>query len=373
MRLQRRIGLMPGGGLGVARRALLFAALAWLPVALWAWFERRFFGGTVAEPFFEHFGIHARCLVAIPLFVLCEATARNVARDTFAEFLERGLITEADRPRLHALLASMARLRDGAMPWLVVFAAVVAYTLAGPTLESDHELSFATDLTPGEALPFGAWWFLFVSRTIFIGLLCAWAWRFILWTLTLARLSNIGLALIPTHADRTFGLAFLARTPVAFWPLTLGMSVVLASTWAHELVYHGVDIHALIVPALVFAVTVVLVMLTPLFVFAPLLARSRRQAIAAYGALVARHGRLVHGKWILKSDPGPDPLLDAPELGPVADVVALYDAVHAQRVVPATKATLGLILLPVALPLLATAAMQIPIGKMLLKVLSALV
>lgn len=373
MRLQRRIGLMPGGGLGVGRRALLFAALAWLPVALWAWLERRFFGGIAPEPFFEHFGIHARCLVAIPLFVLCEATARNVVRDTFAQFLERGLITDADRPRLHALMASMARLRDGAMPWLVVFAVVVAYALAGPTLESNHELSFATDAASRDALPFGAWWFLYVSRTIFIGLLFAWAWRFILWTVTLARLSNIGLALIPTHADRTFGLAFLARTPVAFWPLILGMSVVLASTWAHELVYHGVDIHTLIVPALVFAIIVVLIMLMPLFVFAPLLARSRRQAIAAYGALVARHGRLVHGKWILNSDPGPAPLLDAPELGPVADVVALYDAVHAQRVVPVTKATLALILLPVVFPLLAMAAVQLPIGKLLLKVLTALV
>lgn len=373
MRLQRRVGLIPAGGLGVARRALLFAAIAWLPIAVWAWLERRFLAGVAPEPFLQHFGIHARCLVAIPLFVLCEATARAVGRDTIAQFFERGLITDADRPRLHALLTSMARLRDSATAWLGVLAAVVAYTLAGPTVESDHEIIFATGAVSAQALPFGAWWFLYVSRAIFIGLLFMWAWRFALWTITLARVSNLGLALVPTHADRAFGLGFLARSPIAFWPLILAASIVIASTWTHELVHHAVDIHTFIIPAAVFAVAVVVIMLIPLLVFFPLLARSRRQAIEAYGALVARHGRLVHGKWILKRDPGPDPLLDAPELGPVADVVAAYDAVQAQRFAPVTKATLALILLPLAIPLIAMAAVQVPIGSLLLKVLSTLV
>lgn len=81
----------------------------------------------------------------------------------------------------------------------------------------------------------------------------------------------------------------------------------------------------------------------------------------------------MHGKWILKRDPRADPLLDAPELGPAADVVAAHDAVQAHRFAPVTKATLSLILLPLALPLLAMAAVQVPIGSLLLKVLSALV
>lgn len=35
-RLQRRVGLIPLEGLGIARRALFWALFAWLPIAVWA-------------------------------------------------------------------------------------------------------------------------------------------------------------------------------------------------------------------------------------------------------------------------------------------------------------------------------------------------
>ncbi len=35
-RLQRRIGLIPEHGLGLIRRAVFYALLAWLPIAVWA-------------------------------------------------------------------------------------------------------------------------------------------------------------------------------------------------------------------------------------------------------------------------------------------------------------------------------------------------
>jgi len=37
-RWQRSLGLIPrSGGLGVGRRAVFWTALAWLPIAVWAW------------------------------------------------------------------------------------------------------------------------------------------------------------------------------------------------------------------------------------------------------------------------------------------------------------------------------------------------
>lgn len=35
-RLQRKIGLIPEQGLGIARRATFWSLLAWLPIAVWA-------------------------------------------------------------------------------------------------------------------------------------------------------------------------------------------------------------------------------------------------------------------------------------------------------------------------------------------------
>jgi len=170
-----------------------------------------------------------------------------------------------------------------------------------------------------------------------------------------------------------FGLGFLERTPSAFMPLLLALSVVLASAWAHDIAYHDLDVHALALPGAVFVVVVTLVMLAPLVTFAPALTRAKRRALAEYGALVARHGRLVRERWIEGKDPKDAELLEAPEIGPVADTIALYETVQRSRTMPIGKRTLVAILLPLALPMLAVVALQVPIGELLLKLLKALV
>ena len=371
-RLQRRIGLIPAEGLGVGRRAAFYALVAWLPVAAWALIEGRALPGKTAEPLFEHFGIHTRCLVVIPLFILAEATANSIGTQLVRNLLAHGLITDADRPRLRQILESVARLREGVAPWVLVAGVIAAWLIAGPGAREVHALIWATD-GAGEATPFGAWWFLYVSRAIFLALLLAWLWRIVLWTIALARIARLDLALVPTHADRVFGLGFLERTPTAFMPFLLGLSILLASASAHDVVYHGVDVRALGLQFGVFVGVVVLVMLAPLIAFAPVLARAKRQALAEYGALVARHGRLVRERWIEGKDPPDAGLLKAQEIGPVADTIALYEAVERARTMPIGKRTLVAILVPLALPLLAVAALQVPLGDLLLKVLKALV
>jgi hypothetical protein len=47
---------------------------------------------------------------------------------------------------------------------------------------------------------------------------------------------------------------------------------------------------------------------------------------------------------MIGKDLGEQALLDAPELGPVADVVSLYQAVQAQRIVPISTVTLAIVL-----------------------------
>ena len=49
-RIQRRIGLIPSQGLGVVRRAIFFALLAWLPIVVWAGYTGRALPGVADEP-----------------------------------------------------------------------------------------------------------------------------------------------------------------------------------------------------------------------------------------------------------------------------------------------------------------------------------
>src|SRR5262250_1099292 len=79
-RLQRAVGLIPSRGLGVGRRAILLAAVTWLPMAVWAFVRGRALAGTVSEPLVEHFGIHVRLLVAVPALVIGDAVAHAISR-----------------------------------------------------------------------------------------------------------------------------------------------------------------------------------------------------------------------------------------------------------------------------------------------------
>jgi hypothetical protein len=364
-RVQRRLHLIPRTGLGVVRRALAFALVAWLPIAIWALVVDQFVPGRSAQPFVAQFSVHARCLVAIPLFVLAEGTAFDLGRTILVRLVDQGFVTDADMPRLGAMLQRFVRLRNAATPWIAIAGIVVAVLLVAPTIERHEEVLFA----PSGHLTFGGMWYLYVSRSLFLGLLLGWMWRLGLWTWALASIARLDLALVPTHPDRMFGIGVLARAPTAFWPLVLAISGVLAAVWAHDIVYEGARIQAYYVPMAIYVAIVLAVMLAPLLVFMPAFVAAKRRALGEYAGLLATHGRLVHRKWIRGEDVGAQPMLDAPELGPQVDVTAVFDAVSAQRPAPIDRRTLLAVLLPIAVPMIGVAALQVPVGELLLRLL----
>jgi hypothetical protein len=208
---------------------------------------------------------------------------------------------------------------------------------------------------------------------VFLALLLAWAWRIVLLSLWMGRVGRIGLTLVPTHPDRAGGLAIIEKLPGAFALVSLALSAMLASRWAHEILHHGASIAAYRHAVIVFVAVWALLMLLPLLAFAPALVRTRKQAIRAYSALVGRQGELVHRRWIEGREVLAEPILEAPEIGPVADAAAMYEAVVRMRSVPIGKVTIAGILLPLALPLLVVAALQVPLKDLLLKLAKALV
>ncbi len=65
----------------------------------------------------------------------------------------------------------------------------------------------------------------------------------------LARIARVDLSLVPSHPDGASGLAFLEGLPSAFSLVAFASSTVVASRWAHDVVYHGVHVDSLRVPA----------------------------------------------------------------------------------------------------------------------------
>lgn len=372
-RLQRAVGLIPAGGLGIVRRCLVFALMTWLPIAIWALYWKRAFPGEVAEPLLQHFGVHVRCFVAIPLLVVAEIAGDLIPRHFVPYFVRSGLVQDDMKPQFVRILRSAERLRDAWPVWAVKLGIILLILAAGPERAHLHELIWATDDDAGRPrFGFGAWWFLFVMRPLFIWLLLVWVWRLVVCIVLLWRISRLTLHLVPTHPDRAGGLGFLKDIPLIFSPVIFASSAVLASRWGHEVFYHDVDVYSFAIPLGVYVATMVILFLGPLVVFTPMLHRFKRRSLLEYGALVGQHGRLVRRRWI-SQEPIPEaPLLQAAELGPVIDTVSMYEVIAQIRPAPIGKPALLAVVLPAVLPMLPVMAIQIPLKDVLLKLLKML-
>ena len=250
---------------------------------------------------------------------------------------------------------------------------VVGWVVLDPSTHQGHDLLWAVDSPQSPALGFGGWWYLFVARPVYITLALAWIWRLILLCVLMFRVSRLPLSLVPTHPDRQAGLGFLAAVPQGFSLVILALSAVLASSWAHDVMYHDVTLSALRVPAVAFVVVTVLVFLSPLLCFTPALAKAKRDGKLEYAALIARHGRAVRERWI-EGQPVVDaePLLEAPEIGPVADTISMYDAVARIRPLPIGRISLMSVLIPAIIPMIVVISLRVPIKELVLGLVKAI-
>ncbi len=255
-RFQRKIGLIPEQGLGVARRALFWSLLAWLPIAIWAWKNSFLLPLEGDEPLLAHFGINARLLLGVPLFIIAEGMMQSTLTALLPRLVSSGVVPPGQLDRLRSILGDIARLRDSVLPWIAIFAALASFFLLSRPSEVPHELSWAKGEADGAGMGLGVWWYLYVGRTIFLTLLLAWLWRLALLFMLFKRIAGLELSMVPTHPDRCAGLGFMARIPVMFVPVVLGISSVFASGWAHQVVYHDVTIASLRIEIIAFVVVV---------------------------------------------------------------------------------------------------------------------
>jgi len=347
-----------------------FAVLSWLPIAVWALLQGRFFATGSGESLLQHFGVNVRCLVAIPLLILGEATLHSATRGYIPQFIGSGLVDDAVRPRFEAAVRTARRWRDSWLPWLLVSGATIAWTVVDRPAGQSDELSWA--LGPNGALGFGGVWFAYVVRPLFVALLLGWLWRIVLLAGLFAHLGRVGLSLVPSHPDHVGGLGFLKRLPGALGPVTLGLSAMFASHWAHAIVYHSQALASLKVPAAVFAVVWSLLILAPLATFMPVLRAAKHAALPLYAALVAEQGRLVRRRWIDRTTKAETPLLEPEGVGPIADAAQMFDVVRSMRLLPIGKSSFVEIAVPIVAPMLVVVALQIPIRSLVLDLVKAL-
>ena len=318
----------------------------------------------------RHYGIHSRFLIALPVLVFGEKSARSMLERILPRFLSMGLVTRDKEPAFRQVIVEMIRLRDSTLPWVAIGGAILMAALVPSTGHNLAELAWARD--QHGTLGFGGWWFLCVSRPLYQIFLFGWVWRGVLLFLLFRKIAKLRLELEPAHPDHLGGLAFVTQVPRLFAPMAFSMSVVMSSKWAHEIAWHGAHISHFKMEAAALGALLLLISHAPLLVFLSTLKKTKRRALAEYGTLIARHARLVRKVWI-KGEPVEDrSLLEAPELGPTCDINSIYESVTSMRRTPFGKSSALPVLMAAALPMLIVSAMEIPVAELAGKVFKAL-
>jgi len=177
------------------------------------------------------------------------------------------------------------------------------------------------------------------------------------------------LNLVPTHPDRVGGLGFLSRTAYAFAMLLLAHGALLSGQIANRIFYLGAALPAFKVEIAIVAVFLMCLVLCPLLVFSPQLARAKRTGNREYGILAQRYVREFDVKWLRGGAPADEPLIGSADIQSLADLGNSLEVVRSMRIAPVTKeAVLQLVAATIA-PIAPLALTMMPLEELLKKLL----
>jgi len=364
MRLMRALRLAPREGFRAPRRAVLVALFAWLPIMVWGVATGQLGALVYSDGVVHQIELHVRCLLALPLFVLSEPFADRIIGAVVGNFPVSGLISAGDQPRFAAVIARAKRLRDSRLVWGAL-AAIVALSTA---VASRRSPDLASVPYPG----FAHTWASLVVRPLFLLMLFAWLWRLVLVWVLFLRIARLDLQLVPSHPDRAGGLGFLQIEPAAFSLVVFTLSSVVCASVAQQMVEEHLHLVQFKAPLVALVAILSVLFVCPLTAFGAKLRRTRLRGRFEYGTLAGRHVRGLHMRWIEGKTVEDDAILDAPEIGPAADVATLYDLATRMRTLPIGLQPWLVVVLPAVLPLLPVATLEIPLKEILTKVLGML-
>jgi hypothetical protein len=114
-----------------------------------------------------------------------------------------------------------------------------------------------------------------------------------------------------------------------------------------------------------YLVLVVLLVLGPLMIFTPMLARVRREGLLQYGLLVNDYNRAFHQKWVRGPRPTDEPMLGSGDFQSLADLGNSFEMIRSMKIFPFTRQQIVQIAVVSALPGLPLIFLVMPVGELL--------
>lgn len=370
-RLQRRLGLMKLEAPLIVRRALVFSLVAWLPLLILSALQGTLLT-NVKIPFLYDPSAHIRFLLSVPLLIVAEVVIGPRIVAATGHFITSGLISEDRYRDFDTAIVDAIRLRDSTLAEAIIlaityFGAFVSIRFVSATVSNWHSLVTES----GHPFTLAGYWYALVALPIFQFLVYRWLWRTFIWCRFLWRVSKLDLELVPTHPDQAGGLGFLGETHRLYGIFIFAYAATVSAVACREVLFDKVPVQTFKIPIASLIILMLLLFLGPLFMFAPILLRTRRKGLHEYSTLACKLGRLYDRKWV-KGNPLGESLLSTPDNTSLANYSHDYELVDRMRVFPfepRTALALALAGLIPMVPLLATAMPMEEIFKLLLKAL----
>lgn len=316
------------------RRILFLTSLAWLPLCLLAILGESS-GGAGRLSFFRDVEVHVRFLIALPTLIAAELIVHSRVRPVVRRFVERQIVPLAEMPRFRKAIESAVRLRNS-VPLectLILFVYTVGLWVWSTRVRLETPTWYGL---PGGrwALTPAGYWYVLVSVPLLQFILLRWYLRLFIWFRFLWQVSRIKLHLVPTHPDRAAGLAFLGRSAYAFGPILFAQGAMLGGLVASRVLYRGESLLSFKMQVAGFIAFFVTVILGPLLMFTPAMARAKRKGLADYGQLAQTYVDRFERKWVRGDSEPADDLLGAADIQSLADLGNSYSMVKEMRPVP---------------------------------------
>ena len=345
----------------VWRRAIAFGVLAWLPLILLAALQELWNPAVRLGSILAEVGLHARYLLAVPLFVLAERFCAPQLGTILANFIHGGLVADADRAAFdRAIVSTQARLRSTVAEIVIVILAycVSAVTVLTYTYEELPAWALSVDRT---TLSLAGWWHALVSLPLLLALCLGWLWRVALWAQLLRSLARLKLRLIASHPDRCAGLAFLGQSVRAFSIVGMAVMMVAAGRSAQLVLSGGATPTQNFYFNIGLAAALLVIFVVPLLAFTPSLMGAWRHGMLEYGALAARAGHAFEAKW-LKADHVDGEILEQPDSSALTDLYQVVANVGSLRFVPVGLKDLAMLVIAMLVPFVPVVLLAIPVS-----------
>jgi len=370
-RLMQRLNVVKGDDPSINRRIVIFLALTWLPLLVLSFIEGVALGPTPEQSFLLDFASYARFFVAFPMLIIAEGLIGPRLTIASLHFVQSGLVREDDYPAFDSAVEKASARREALLPELILLGLAVfgAWSMTAAFYAGQETSWHIIRTESGIRLSMAGVWYLLVAVPLLQFMFYRWIWRLIIWTGFLRDMSRLNLRLVVSHPDQAAGLGFLGATQVVFGLLAFTLGSVLSGSAAFLLVFHDVNIETFKIPFGAYLVLVNLIFLGPLFVFVPLLARTRRQGLREFSALAGVYNYSFAEKWIRGKAPEGEPLLGSSDIQSLADLGNSYQFARQMKLFPFSLQEIIKLTVIAAAPMLPLLPLVMPIEE-ILKVLA---